>query len=281
MKPCPVCKEPIQDEALKCHHCDSMFVIFPDSLSHQAEDKQYVKYILDRDLIRFGKFAVAILSMFLIVGVYLYGIHLKDLLIRFETAKDNIATMEKQISKDQSTISEKIQSLELKMSEASKHIDKKISSFNLKVEEIDALRANFEASAKFTTKMNQFSWMVNKENISRKLEKVNFNDGRATDLEIKLMTEIRDALLKIKPLVENALTVPTEELTRLSPTLKEYYCTNLKRAFNYYDIESSVFTTMVKEYDINFPDHVPPLGITVEEARDIRRLGQNIPEICQ
>ena len=284
MKPCPFCREQIQEEAIKCRYCDSMLVHVSANTSEQIEDKKHVKYIVDRDLVRFGKFAVGLLGIFLIVGAYLYGVKLENIYERFEAAKDNLAKIENQIAKDQSKIKETNQGLQLKLLEANKQIDKVTKSFKQRAEEtanaLDLLRENFEGSIQLTNDIIQLELISKEKDPSGKLAMVDFNDGKVTIKEIISMAEIRDTLLEIKPLVEAVLAIAPDQITNKSPSLQKYYCINLKRAFSFYDSVSGIFSIKVMEHQANFPDNAPPLGITLSEARNIRRLDGSLPDIC-
>jgi len=261
-----------------------MLVHVSANSSEQIKDKKHVKYIVDRDLVRFGKFAVAILGIFLIVGAYLYGVKLENIYGRFEAAKDNLEKIEKQIAKDQSKIIEMNQGLQLNLLEVNKQIDE-ITSFKLKAEEtanaLDLLRANFEGSIQLGNSISQLELIARKTDLGGKLERVGFYDGKATMEEIDLMHEIRDTLLNIKPLIETILAITPDQIKNKGPSLQEYYCINLEKAFDYFDIMASLFVTNVMEYQANFPDNDPPLGITLDQSRNIRRLDHDIPDICR
>jgi hypothetical protein len=91
MNTCPYCKEAIQDEAIKCPHCQSMLV--PDQAQQPAGKGHEVVYVLDRGLVSFGKFAAAVLAIFIVFGVYVFGFDLNELVKKMEATEDKIETV--------------------------------------------------------------------------------------------------------------------------------------------------------------------------------------------
>lgn len=103
MASCPYCLEEIKSGAKKCPHCQS-------NLDTSAVADDNAVYILDKGLVRFGKFIGAILGMFLIVGVYVYGLDIKDAIKKTSEAeievKRGLLSVEQQKSALESKIAE-------------------------------------------------------------------------------------------------------------------------------------------------------------------------------
>lgn len=92
MKTCPFCREEIRDDAVKCRYCASS--LLPTQLGPEgaaatpAPSPDQVVYILDKSLIRFGKFAGAILAIFVAIGVALWGVDIKKAADEAQVAHD-------------------------------------------------------------------------------------------------------------------------------------------------------------------------------------------------
>jgi kumamolisin len=88
MKICPFCRGEIHDDAIKCMHCQSS--LLPPQPGAAAAppvpDSRQTVYIVDQDLIRFGKFTGAVLAVIIAVGVIFFGVDIK------ESAKDAAAS---------------------------------------------------------------------------------------------------------------------------------------------------------------------------------------------
>src|SRR5947209_1876649 len=97
MKPCPFCKEQINDEAIKCHFCRSMLLPL-QAIEQKPEDDNRVTYVLDRDLIRFGKFAGSVLAIFLVVGAYLFGFRLEAALEKVRFTQDQLSALHEKLT---------------------------------------------------------------------------------------------------------------------------------------------------------------------------------------
>ena len=96
MKTCPYCKEDVHNDAIKCRHCHSM--LLPIEQPANTSDDNRVTYILDRDLVRFAKFSVAVLAVFLIVGSYLFGFKLESALEKVRSTQENLKIAQENMS---------------------------------------------------------------------------------------------------------------------------------------------------------------------------------------
>jgi hypothetical protein len=116
--------------------------------------------------------------------------------------------------------------------------------------------------------------------ISLWLEKVDFKDGDAEPEEITTMAKIGESLIQVKALVQKIFTIGEDNRYLSHPGMCEYYCKNAKEVFKHYDSRASLFVLKVEEFYENFIPNNPPLGITIDEAREIRRLKKGVPDFC-
>ncbi len=82
MATCKFCREAMHDDASRCPHCSSMVA---------GEDDRRVTYVVDRDLIRFAKFALAVLGVFVIFGAFAFG-------FKIEVAVEHARDLQKEMS---------------------------------------------------------------------------------------------------------------------------------------------------------------------------------------
>ncbi len=96
MKICPFCKEEVHADAIKCRYCHSMLV--PIEQAPKPPEEGRITYVLDRDLVRFGKFAAAVLAVFLVVGAYLFGFKLETALEKVRSTQEDLKTAQEKLS---------------------------------------------------------------------------------------------------------------------------------------------------------------------------------------
>ena len=86
MKTCQYCKSEIPDDSVRCRFCSSWL----DSTSSATNSDRSIVYVLDRSIVKFTKFALAILAIFLIVGAFFYGFDIKQASDEVELAADEV-----------------------------------------------------------------------------------------------------------------------------------------------------------------------------------------------
>jgi len=102
VKSCNYCQEEVQENAVRCPHCSSWLESHPDSSAPQNS----IVYVLDRGIVRFAKFAMAILAMFLIVGAFFYGFDLKQASKEIADVKERTLALEKDLVKERDKVIE-------------------------------------------------------------------------------------------------------------------------------------------------------------------------------
>lgn len=110
MASCPYCLEEIKLGARRCPHCQTKFEATDESNGN-------VTYVLDKGIVRFGKFVAAIFGIFLLVGVYVYGLDFKD-------AAKKTSEAEIEVKRGLLSIEQQKSAVEAKIGEINKAIER-------------------------------------------------------------------------------------------------------------------------------------------------------------
>jgi hypothetical protein len=136
MKICTDCRAQIPDEAVRCQYCTSWI----DQTAQNSEHTSRVVYVVDKDLIRFGKFALAVLGAMIVIGVYLFGIDLKD------TGKE-VKTVREEVGKDRETIKKESDVIKTAIADMEKNKNE-IEAIKQKISEMRSEAASAADTAK-------------------------------------------------------------------------------------------------------------------------------------
>lgn len=164
MKHCPLCREQIQDDAIKCRHCSSLLVTITEPPN--SSEKNRVTYILDRDLVRFGKFAGGVLGVFLVVGAFFFGVKLdnaldkvRDTQDRLTKAQSELIQSQKDLETAQKTVNDLKKDVQRVLGEATSHLSAISQQKQLAVEIVVAMtnqrRLNEDGQARLAAARNE------------------------------------------------------------------------------------------------------------------------------
>lgn len=133
MQICPYCLEEIQPGARKCKHCGS-------ALQSDAEPDKATGdtvFIVDKGLMRFAKFALAILAIFIVFGTYIFGFDIKKLAAEMRTVRV-------EIQKEQVSLNE----TRTELAAAKAELDKTLAELGIARADIDkALQTALDSAA--------------------------------------------------------------------------------------------------------------------------------------
>lgn len=108
MPSCPYCLEGIKVGARKCPHCQT-------SLESVSDAGDSTVYVVDKGLIRFGKFVGAVLAIFILVGIYLFGLDIKKASEQTTEARIEVQMALLEIAQQKAKLDSKVAEIEKKV----------------------------------------------------------------------------------------------------------------------------------------------------------------------
>jgi hypothetical protein len=155
MKTCPFCKEEIRENAIKCRYCSSS--LLPPQVSQEPAQAglnpkaNEVVYVLDQGLIRFGKFVVAVLAVFVACGIFFYGFDLKQTGEEVKKSADGVRQSAGNAEKTSAEILKARDAVAAEKSETEKLLTAardSVASLQKQVEAVQAAEASMRDTAK-------------------------------------------------------------------------------------------------------------------------------------
>lgn len=115
-----------------------------------------------------------------------------------------------------------------------------------------------------------------------RLSEISFYDSQATEAEIKIMQKTFVKLNNARKLTTMIYDAGKDNQLLTHQSMKDYYCTNVKKADDYYSGNSGLFLAKVKDYYQGKPGpaSAPPLDLTIDQARGLKIDEGNLPEVC-
>ena len=121
---------------------------------------EQVTYIVDTDLIRFGKFALAILGIFVVVGISLFGVNLKEMYKQFSEAREQLKDILHEVQDTQREVSEaqrRIDKAQARMDEGLAQLQERSNQTEALQAETERLKRRADAAVRSITQREQRS----------------------------------------------------------------------------------------------------------------------------
>ena len=201
MPSCPYCLEEIKTGARKCPHCQTLF---------EKEDKlsDTTVYIMDKGLIRFAKFAGAVLAIFILVGVYLFGVDIKEASEKTSQAKIEVQKALLEIEQQKVVLSKQI-----------KEIEERVERIELLERDIAIYREDTQDSAALVKQI---------------VSELRSDREEAGEIIVELRTlGIREATVAVTKRAERGIEVDRGKLWNVGSTLRFLFLDGEEREKNY------------------------------------------------
>ena len=151
MKQCPMCREEVKDDALKCRYCGTSFVSSPDNRTdtRTEPDSKQVVLVLDRGFLYFAKFIVGIVALVFAFGTAYFGFDLNR-------ARESIEETRQKVAEDETKAEEaekRTESAQTQLQEAGK---KAADAYQSAQEQLNQASQNLVEAKKALQQIQQY-----------------------------------------------------------------------------------------------------------------------------
>lgn len=139
MPRCPRCNEDVDREDTFCGSCGT-------DLRTRGARPGDVILVVDRGLVLFGKFSLALLGLFLVFGAFVFGFDLRDLVDEMRDRRAELAEVRDEVAAATDETEQSVERLKVNVAEAKQNIETRLADAETQVTDLKAKVAEAESA---------------------------------------------------------------------------------------------------------------------------------------